>query len=181
MQHRLAKKQGGFTIVELLIVIVVIAILAAITIVAYNGIQNRAKNQQMATAVGAYYKAMQLFSTDNNGGYPSSSSSAGCLGNSAYYTTNTCYVGGSSYNYTTTINQALAPYMNNNTNPAFPTDQIADGSLSLSGIFIYPPSNYIAFPVFNSTACPAIAGAPYHSEAQWGAHRVCRIKMNPSI
>lgn len=35
-------KQKGFTIVELLIVIVVIAILAAITIVAYNGIQARA-------------------------------------------------------------------------------------------------------------------------------------------
>ena len=33
--------QKGFTIVELLIVIVVIGILAAITIVAYNGIQNR--------------------------------------------------------------------------------------------------------------------------------------------
>ena len=34
--------QKGFTIVELLIVIVIIAILAAITIVAYNGIQGRA-------------------------------------------------------------------------------------------------------------------------------------------
>jgi prepilin-type N-terminal cleavage/methylation domain-containing protein len=36
------QKQKAFTIVELLIVIVVIGILAAITIVAYNGIQNRA-------------------------------------------------------------------------------------------------------------------------------------------
>ena len=37
------RMQRGFTIVELLIVIVVIAILAAITIVAYNGVQARAK------------------------------------------------------------------------------------------------------------------------------------------
>lgn len=37
------RQQTGFTIVELLIVIVVIGILAAITIVAYNGIQERAR------------------------------------------------------------------------------------------------------------------------------------------
>lgn len=36
-------KKQGFTIVELLIVIVVIGILAAITIVAFNGIQNKAR------------------------------------------------------------------------------------------------------------------------------------------
>lgn len=36
------KSTSGFTIVELLVVIVVIGILAAITIVAYNGIQKRA-------------------------------------------------------------------------------------------------------------------------------------------
>ena len=36
-------KQSGFTIVELLIVVVVIAILAVITIVSYNGIQERAR------------------------------------------------------------------------------------------------------------------------------------------
>jgi prepilin-type N-terminal cleavage/methylation domain-containing protein len=40
MKHR---KQYGFTIVELLIVIVVIGILAAITVIAFNGVQERAK------------------------------------------------------------------------------------------------------------------------------------------
>lgn len=43
-------KSKGFTIVELLIVIVVIAILAAITIVAYNGIQQRAKTSAAQSA-----------------------------------------------------------------------------------------------------------------------------------
>ena len=46
MHEKLTQKRTGFTIVELLIVIVVIGILAAITIVAFNGIQTRAKNTQ---------------------------------------------------------------------------------------------------------------------------------------
>ncbi len=50
----------GFTIVELLIVIVVIAILAAISIVAYTGIQNRARassGQQLASQVAKKFEA----------------------------------------------------------------------------------------------------------------------------
>jgi prepilin-type N-terminal cleavage/methylation domain-containing protein len=43
--------QRGFTIVELLIVIVVIAILAAITLVSYNGIQQRALDAAVQTEV----------------------------------------------------------------------------------------------------------------------------------
>ena len=41
--------QPGFTIVELLIVIVVIGILAAITIVSFNGVQDKAKTTQAQT------------------------------------------------------------------------------------------------------------------------------------
>ena len=45
-----ANKNYGFTIVELLIVIVVIAILASISIVSYNGVQNRAKATAASSA-----------------------------------------------------------------------------------------------------------------------------------
>ena len=45
------KTKNGFTIVELLIVIVVISILASITIVAYSGIQSNARNTARLNAV----------------------------------------------------------------------------------------------------------------------------------
>lgn len=51
-------KQTGFTIVELLIVIVVIGILAAITVVAYNGVQNRARNTAAASDLSNNSKKM---------------------------------------------------------------------------------------------------------------------------
>lgn len=59
----------GFTIVELLIVIVVIGILAAITIVAYNGIQGRARDAKRQTDLTAIQQGLELYYTDN-GGYP---------------------------------------------------------------------------------------------------------------
>lgn len=54
------KTRSGFTIVELLIVIVVIGILAAITIVAYNGVQNRAKATAIADGIKKAEKAFRL-------------------------------------------------------------------------------------------------------------------------
>ena len=67
--HKQVSKQTGFTIVELLIVIVVIAILAAITIVAYNGIQNRATAAKEISDIQSIDKAIQLYYIDN-GSYP---------------------------------------------------------------------------------------------------------------
>ncbi len=68
-----ASKQKGFTIVELLIVIVVIAILAAITIVAYNGIQNRAKSTSLQSSAAQAGKKIQASGPTNNDLYPQSS------------------------------------------------------------------------------------------------------------
>lgn len=69
-------KHSGFTIVELLIVIVVIGVLAAITIVAYNGIQKRAQGSAASSALSQAAKKLTLYQVDA-GSYPSSLATAG--------------------------------------------------------------------------------------------------------
>jgi prepilin-type N-terminal cleavage/methylation domain-containing protein len=71
------KSSSGFTIVELLIVIVVIAILATISIVAYTGIQNRAKSGAVTSALNQAAKKITLWQVDNPGQYPSAISTVG--------------------------------------------------------------------------------------------------------
>ena len=71
------KSMRGFTIVELLIVIVVIAILAAISIVAYTGIQQRARDSERKADLAAIAKAVELYKADN-GHYPPAASGGWC-------------------------------------------------------------------------------------------------------
>ena len=63
------RSNKGFTIVELLIVIVVIGILATISIVAYSGVQNRAKDSKAAINASTTQKAAEAYFADN-GAYP---------------------------------------------------------------------------------------------------------------
>jgi prepilin-type N-terminal cleavage/methylation domain-containing protein len=74
-------KLYGFTIVELLIVIVVIAILAAISVVAYSGITQRANQQLASNEVKTWSKLFMAYQA-TYGTFPSSSIAAGnyCLG-----------------------------------------------------------------------------------------------------
>lgn len=62
------KSTSGFTIVELLIVIVVIAILAAISVVAYTGIQTRARASAIASDLQATEKAFHAYRAVAGGG-----------------------------------------------------------------------------------------------------------------
>jgi prepilin-type N-terminal cleavage/methylation domain-containing protein len=73
-----SKKQKGFTIVELLIVVVVIAILAAISIVSYNGITTRAQNAKIVSTVRQYINIIELYKSDTNE-YPNVGADYICL------------------------------------------------------------------------------------------------------
>lgn len=64
------KHRQGFTIVELLIVIVVIGILAAITIVAYNGIQTRARTAAVTSQLTQASQKIAVWQADNPGQSP---------------------------------------------------------------------------------------------------------------
>ena len=73
-------KMPAFTIVELLIVIVVIGILAAISVVVYGGIRTNAENSKTVSGVRQYVTLLQMYK-EANGGYPAySGSTFVCLG-----------------------------------------------------------------------------------------------------
>ncbi len=55
------KNRSGFTIVELLIAIVVIVILATISVVAYNGVQDRARNTYLLNDIESIKKTMEMY------------------------------------------------------------------------------------------------------------------------
>ncbi len=83
------KRQSGFTIVELLIVIVVIGILAAITIVAYNGITSRANTSSSLTAADNVSKKSEAYNADQSTGYPATFAAlTGAVSTASYFLSN---------------------------------------------------------------------------------------------
>lgn len=120
-----AQKQKGFTIVELLIVIVVIGILAAITIVTFRGIQSRTYDSSLRTDLANASKILAL-DLVKTGSFPASLAAANegrgitaSNGSSFVYTPNNSSTPPS---YTLTISNTKAPnnyqITNTNTTPA---------------------------------------------------------------
>lgn len=71
--HNLKQKyQRGFTIVELLIVIVIIGILAALVLNSFSGVQAKARDSERTTDVRALSSQLEAYySGTGNGAYPS--------------------------------------------------------------------------------------------------------------
>ncbi len=117
----------GFTIVELLIVIVIIGVLASITVVAYNGIQQRANNTSRISAAKEWYQILHTYLAQN-GQYPVGSSNVHfCLGTG--WPTNLdgnadedCYMQTNVKHPSVTFNSALQAV--SSSLPSFPKDKL---------------------------------------------------------
>lgn len=83
--------ERGFTIVELLIVVVVIAILAAITIVSYNGITGRANESAVKAQAATYQKKAELYQAEV-GRYPVSAAELSADTSKSWYVPTETYV-----------------------------------------------------------------------------------------
>lgn len=85
-------KRQGFTIVELLIVIVVIGILAAIVIVAFNGVQNRSRDASVQSDLANARKKIEaertLGASGNYGAAPWAANVGAAFGKDSYTTSN---------------------------------------------------------------------------------------------
>ena len=158
---RISANSRGFTIVELLIVIVVIAILAAITIVAYNGIQQRANNSKTVAAVEAYVKAVGLYAAVN-GSHPVATSCLGVGYSGGFCRDDNPIYAENGNNFNTVL---LAPYLNGATpTPAQVTSQY-NASIAMTGAYyIYGSASYnptgggIGAIILGTSNCPVISG-----------------------
>jgi len=74
------KSTSGFTIIELLVIIIVIGILASITIVSYNSIQVQARNTEREVEVKGWIALFKKYKS-LHGTYPPMANGYYCLGN----------------------------------------------------------------------------------------------------
>ncbi len=176
------QKQKGFTIVELLIVIVVIAILATISIVAYSGIQTRARNATNIDTVRKYYKALQLYAAEN-GEYPFKTTAVYyCLGSpypegncASRVSTGGVYSVGTASN-NSTFNDLIRPYMGGQL-PLTMRDYV---STEGGGAYIgaYYQSNISAVRYFiQDTSCPSLQGAQTGRVGGDSMGSLCQINL----
>jgi len=168
--------ERGFTLVELLIVIVIIATLASITVMAFNGLSQRAKGNQISSALKAYEKAFKMYRAEH-GVYPHTPGyHYSCMGQTSDYPAvsgwpqGECGFSGETYPATVDadLNAALKVYIG--TLPAIPslTTTYADGDKT-RGVYYEGNETYYYF----EYGLPNGQTCPYGSDAWSGDEVLC--------
>ena len=175
---KLKNRQAGFTIVELLIVVVIIAILAAITIVGYNGMQNRAHASRAGSVASSYVKLLKMYKSEH-GRYPVADniclSGNGTMPAKDGFATNACTTWGDSID--PAFNAALQQYSKSTIDGTLPTMDWGGGDRS-RGIAYSSRSDgsgaSIVYSVKGDVACPQ--GEAWYNEAD--GHTECTINFD---
>lgn len=179
------RKQPGFTIVELLIVIVVIGILAAITIVAYNGIQTRAENTKTINGVAAYTKAFALYAAEK-GAYPSTNGYP-CLGDPVDSTCARVVLGSPGCGYSgitytiTAFNDLITPYIGTN-KPSISNQITTCSGDNYRGAYVIPNSTdtknlSIVYHLKGDQTCQGVGGVTLIYKNQGGDTTRCSVAL----
>lgn len=169
------KNVSGFTIVELLIVIVVIGILAAIVIVAYNGIQTQANNTKTMSAVESWAKAIKLYEVKNNG-LPSIES---CLGSPTTYPDNGYCWDGTYWDVKSTFLTAMDPFISTYPEPS--VGQISSSNLQRRGAFYHIDGagvHAIRVMLTGVSSCPASSAGQLHASSANSNGMWCEYRLD---
>lgn len=193
----------GFTVVELLTVIVVIGILATITFVAYNGITQRARNTDRLNEIKSWESAFKLYASHESK-YPSVPAQGGyCLGenyptvaqinphlpagqeliepgNPLGYCRDLTATGTDSwkrYQGNSALNAQLATILGDFPDTAeFKQKQFDLWPYSIGPYVEYQPSGKVVlFHIFEGTACPS--GTEFEYTYDGNVATICKIQL----
>jgi len=64
MTRRRLKRNGGFTLIEVLVVVIIVAILAAVGVPIYTNYVKQARASEAQSAIGAIYNAAKMYYQD---------------------------------------------------------------------------------------------------------------------
>lgn len=165
------KQMYGFTIVELLIVIVVIGILASITVVAFNGIRTKAANTQTHAIVSTHAKTLRLYLT-RTGSYPPGLTTRACFDGTA-----SCWAGAvqsdsdaliAALKEESSSYPTQTPPANMTLSYGTETDTTKGGSYT---------GWYIAYFLQTNVSCPAVSSGYFLNSSLSGSSTICRVAM----
>lgn len=145
----------GFTMVEVLVTISVIALLAAIVLAGYSAVQNRTFDSAVQSDLASNMKTLTQYYS-NNGKFPTAAQLASISPKLGFVTSN----------YDTSSNNALYCYSTDGQKASLISKSKTGNNYYVTNTSRIPTSFTPSFPQSGSTSCPD-SGLPSGSPWQW--------------